>query len=163
MKLLVGSDGYTSYAFSPSSKQVTFTGIDNLTLENILIITNVTDNKIIYNFADPLNGGLLNGNILTLTYNTTTMSSTDALQIFVDVMDTSPADISAILLRIEKQLEASATKDSIGRQRIGVEYGTIDYVSNVTTLNQIASVDARFEIIEWARASYNGLRQNLTW
>jgi len=56
----------------------------------ILLITNVTDNIIIYNFAGSGLGGTTTYNsttdqtTLTLNYNTSSMSSSDELQIFVD-------------------------------------------------------------------------------
>jgi hypothetical protein len=75
----------TAYTFAAASKQITFTGINPISLENLLLITNTTDNIIIYNFADPTKGGTVSTNVLTLTYNTTTMSNTDKLQIFYDL------------------------------------------------------------------------------
>ena len=36
-------------------------------------------------------------------------------------------------------------------------------VTNITTVNQLAGVDSRFQLADWARTAYNGLRQNLTW
>jgi len=53
-------------------------------LDSILLITNVTDNIIIYNFADPTKGGTVSDNVLTLTYDTSSMSNTDKLLIFYD-------------------------------------------------------------------------------
>lgn len=72
----------TSYTFNAAAKTVI--SADFTDHEGILLITNVTDNIIIYNFADATCGGTLSGTTLTLTYNTTTMSNTDALQIFYD-------------------------------------------------------------------------------
>ena len=40
----------TNYTFSASGKTVTFTNYTSIALERILLITNVTDNIIIYNF-----------------------------------------------------------------------------------------------------------------
>ena len=73
------------YIFDASAKTVTFTGDVVFTLDQILLITNVTDNLIIYNFADPACGGSITNNILTLDYDTTGMSDMDVLQVFVDV------------------------------------------------------------------------------
>ena len=79
MKTLV-----TNYIFSASSKQVTLTDYPSIKLDQILLITNVTDNEIIYNFACNNLGGTLAGNVLTLEYDTTSMSNTDRLQIFIE-------------------------------------------------------------------------------
>ena len=74
-----------SYTFNPLLKTITINDYPYLDLENILIITNVTSNIIIYNFADITLGGTIVGNILTLDYDVTAMVSTDSLQIYVDV------------------------------------------------------------------------------
>jgi hypothetical protein len=72
-----------------STRKITFTDYNPIINERILLITNVTDGIIIYNFADPLKGGTCATNVLTLAYNTTTMSNTDKLQIFYDDADTA--------------------------------------------------------------------------
>jgi hypothetical protein len=74
----------TAYTFDASEKKVTFTGINPISLASILLITNVTDNIIIYNFADPTLGGTVATNVLTLTFATTSMDDTDKLQIWYD-------------------------------------------------------------------------------
>lgn len=71
------------YTFDASAKTITsneFTDINKIAL-----ITNVTDNIIIYNFADAAKGGTISGNVITLDYDTTTMSDTDELQIILHV------------------------------------------------------------------------------
>ena len=79
----------TSYAFNSAARTITFTDGNIFTLDQALLITNVTDNIIIYNFADPLLGGTMNNGVLTLDYNTTSMSDSDSLQIFIDIVDTN--------------------------------------------------------------------------
>lgn len=83
MKMLVGVD-QGGYTFDASAQTVTLTGLNTLALEQVLLITNVTDNVIIYNFAKPTLGGSISSNVITLTYDTTSMSDTDDLQIFID-------------------------------------------------------------------------------
>ena len=73
-----------NYSFNKSTKQVTFTDINPIRLDSILLITDVTANVILYNFADPLKGGTVATNVLTLTYDTSALSNTDKLQIFYD-------------------------------------------------------------------------------
>jgi hypothetical protein len=82
----------TNYTFNKSSKTVTFTDYTTIRLDSILLITNVTDNIIVYNFADPLLGGTVTNNVLTLTYDTSAMDDTDKLQIFYDDGDVQPAN-----------------------------------------------------------------------
>ena len=73
------------YVFDPAQKNVVFNDYENIELERVLVITNVTKNIIIYNFANPLAGAqVLNNNILHLQYDTSTMSNTDKLQIFYE-------------------------------------------------------------------------------
>lgn len=80
----------TLYVFDASAQTVQFTRWPSGTLkkEGILLISNVEDGVIIYNFADPAKGGTIasdaGGDILTLEHDTTSMSDTDALQIFYD-------------------------------------------------------------------------------
>jgi hypothetical protein len=73
------------YTFDKVAKTVTFTDYTTIRLDSILLITNVTDNIIIYNFADnPSKGGTVTGNVLTLLYDTSSMANSDKLQIFYD-------------------------------------------------------------------------------
>lgn len=71
------------YTFDAAAQTILCEDFNNL--NKIALITNLTDNVIIYNFADPAKGGTLSGDILTLTYDTTSMSDTDVLQIIVHV------------------------------------------------------------------------------
>ena len=80
-----------NYSFDKTNKKITFLDYTSITLDEILLITNVTDNVMIYNFANPSLGGTVSGNVLTLTYDTSSMSSTDSLQIFID-SDIQPAN-----------------------------------------------------------------------
>lgn len=82
MKKIVGIN-VGDYSFNAVSKQVTFIGISGLTLDQIIIITNVTDNILIYNFMDPVKGGSLVGSVLTLDYDTSGMGNSDNLQIYI--------------------------------------------------------------------------------
>ena len=70
------------YDFDASAETVTFSDYNSIDLDRVLLITNVTDNIIIYNFADSDKGGAVANNVLTLDYDTTSMSDTDKLLIF---------------------------------------------------------------------------------
>lgn len=82
----------TNYTFNAAAQTVTFTDYTTISLESVLLVTNVTDNVIVYNFADIGYGGSVSGNILTLAYNTTGMDDTDDLQIFYDDTDVQPSN-----------------------------------------------------------------------
>ena len=85
------------YIFDPAARQVVIPG--GITREKLVLITNVTDNKVIYNFSDPeltataysIATDIRNVTTtrVTLAYDTTTMSSTDKLQIVYDEFDES--------------------------------------------------------------------------
>jgi len=122
MKKLLGTDLTGSYTFNPSAKTITFSGLgQSIDLQNILLITNTTANTIIYNFADSSSGAVsFSNNVLTLDYNTTSMASTDKLQIYVDV----PAyeeSLHDLLRRMNKLLESNAVVDNRLRQKVVIE------------------------------------------
>lgn len=70
-----------NYTFDPAAKTVTFSDFTALRQERILLVTNVTANAILYNFAAPGKGGTVSGNVLTLAAATTGMLATDKLSI----------------------------------------------------------------------------------
>lgn len=166
---------FENYSFNASSKQITFNTTDVITLQDVLVITNVTNNTIIYNFADPTKGGTMVNNVLTLTYNTTGMSNTDKIQIFLD-NNLSPASEESIqyLKKIVQLLTPLSVQDSAQRQRVVVEGtalvqgngGTISTVTTVSSVSNIAAyggVDPRFQFTDAARLTYaQGIRRNLT-
>ena len=79
----------TSYTFDASAKTIDCALFTSL--EAVQLIVNVTDNLIIYNFADTSKGGTLASTTLTLEYDTTSMSDTDDLMILVEDGTTSIA------------------------------------------------------------------------
>jgi hypothetical protein len=92
MNVLIGVD-IGSYVFDSSAKTVTINGLQGaFTLEQIKLITNVTDGVIIFNFAEST--GTLLANVLTLTYNTASMDDSDRLAI---VMDVDQAEFAAVM------------------------------------------------------------------
>ena len=78
-----------NYTFDASAKTIVVSG--NFKLRRIQLITNVTDGIIIYNFADGNKGGSVSYNstndetTITLEHDTTSMSDSDEIQIFVDI------------------------------------------------------------------------------
>lgn len=161
----------TDYTFNAASQTITLNGFTSIDLEGLLLVTNVSTNQIIYNFADPALGATVSSNVLTLAYDTTTMSNAHALQIFYDDA-TSPASddtatallqVANTLKRIAKNMESLQVVDANQRQRVVVEaLPTLANVTTVNNLNQFAAVDGRFLITDWARASADTLRTKLT-
>ncbi len=103
------------------------------------------------------------GNLLT--------ASTGGAAGAVTVKDTTntqinPATDESILYlrRMVKLMESQAVVDSQMRQRIVVDIMPSVTITSgtVTTLNQIAGVDSRWQILDWSRQAYNsGIRGNL--
>jgi hypothetical protein len=87
----------TSYTFDASAQTVTAVAFSDVTLAGIQLIVNVTDQIIIYNFADSAKGGTLSTDTLTLEFDTTSMSDTDELMILVeDGTTTQTVSVSSI-------------------------------------------------------------------
>lgn len=164
---------FENYTFNSALKQITFNTDNTINLEQLLIITNVTTNQIIYNFADPTSGGTITNNILTLDYDTTSMSSSDKLQIFLDNLDTPASqetlqylsDQTTLLGRMVKLMEPISRQDVAGRQSITIggsdtilsvhNQGTF-YASGVSTLQTAESL-----FVLQSRIAYSALRNQL--
>ena len=165
---------FEDYTFNAATQQITFNTTETITLERLLIITNVTDNLIIYNFADPNLGGTITNNVLTLNYNTTTMSNTDRLQIFIENQLTPASeeslqylqDQTALLSRMVKLLEPTSRQDSAGRQQIDMAASSGTMVTRIDTyLNgpsgntTITAAESVFNL--QSRIAYSALRNQL--
>ena len=85
-KLLIGHDVGT-YTFNKTAGTITLATVPTLALEQFLLITDTTAGIVIYQFNNPaLGGSWVNGTgILTLDYNCSALSNSDALQIYVDI------------------------------------------------------------------------------
>lgn len=89
MKKQLGVDISGTATLNPATDQVTFANMPTeIELANILVITNVTKNTVIYNFADPSLGAVsLANDVLTLDYDCAAMSASDKLQVYLDIAD----------------------------------------------------------------------------
>jgi len=165
---------FEDYSFDAAAQTVTFNATDVITLEQLLIITNVTTNKIIYNFADPNSGGTIANNVLTLNFDTTSMSSSDKLQIFLDNILTPASDETLqlvgeqteLLRRMTKLLEPSSRASNAGLQMVDASFTTLSTINNNNLIymggaqNQtITAAEAAF--FPQSRQSYALIRQNL--
>lgn len=83
-----------NYALTPATKTLVITG-KNIRREQLLLITNITSNTVIYNFSDSTLGATSHTNTtdaitgletttIILTYNTTSMSALDKIAIMVE-------------------------------------------------------------------------------
>ncbi len=129
-KKLVGVD-IGSYVFDASEKTITFSGITGLSsLDQILIITNLTEKIDIYDLDQNL--GVLSSNVLTLDYDTTLMSDTDILQIWV-WLDTLEG--FSITDGVESVNVTSSNQLEVFQEKIKITDGTREV--GITTLNEI--------------------------
>ena len=130
-----------NYTFDASAQTITFNGYYKL--RTIQLITNVTDNIIIYNFASATTGATASYDAaadvttLTLTYDTTSMSDSDELQIFVDEQE-EKIDASESLLDPVHKFRVSNPQNLIDTD---FEYGlqptkweTIELVDNIPSV-----------------------------
>jgi hypothetical protein len=131
-----------NYAFNAATRQVTFTDYSTISAERILLITNVTDGIVVYQFNLLAKLGAIAGNVLTLTFDTTAMSNSDKLQIFYDddqvVQSVSVPELNdaiALLNRILISLVPLANTDSGQRQLV-----TLDSISTNLTLTTVGSI-----------------------
>jgi hypothetical protein len=91
----------SNYSFNAAAKQITLADYTAVDLESLLLITNVTDNVIIYNFSGQGKGATVSGNTLTLDFDTTSMSDTDELQIFIDNNEVGASESTVEALKDE--------------------------------------------------------------
>lgn len=106
------------YTFDPNTKSIMFHHV-NIKKEELLLITNLTRNKIIYNFACPTEGGTLTGNTLVLVTDTSTMSSSDKLLVVILTEDKKEKYLSQLVSELKEFKEITKpllnlnTEDSI--------------------------------------------------
>jgi len=111
----------TTYTFTPSTRTITFPKV--ILRERLVLITNVTTNQVIYNFSDPnlratsyststSTAGVEN-TTLVLNYNTSSMSSSDKLQITIDEYE-------------EKFSPSELLTDPVGKFRVSTPQSLID-------------------------------------
>lgn len=141
MKKLLGTDFQGTYLFKTASNTISFSNLETpITLANILLITNVTANTIIYNFADSTKGAVsFNGTDLVLDYNTSSMASTDILQIYVD----TPGSDTTLLRSIKTSMQSPPGYDKAsGRYKdtVILESGTVTTVNTVTTCSTLSNI-----------------------
>lgn len=157
----------SNYTFNPTSKTITFNDYSLIELESILLITNVSSNQIIYNFADPCYGAGVNGNTVTLVYDTTSMSSSDALQIYYDDGESASTELTQqgisdmidYLKLIFQNTKVLSTQDINQRQRVVVENTLAMPTINANTSSSYSEITVRQESsrLEFAQAIRNNL------
>jgi hypothetical protein len=85
MKAIVGNYLSSSYIFDASAKTVTISWIDNFNTNSLLAIINNTTWDIIFQPNLSWKLATIVWDIITLQYDTSFMSDTDILQIFIEI------------------------------------------------------------------------------
>jgi hypothetical protein len=128
MKKIIADGRYT---FDASAKQITLLDYSTIYLAGFALITNSTDGILIFQFNNAALGGTVATNVITLTYNTTTMDDADKLQIIYD-----DGTIPATQATVTKSV-ASVTDWTAVAQNTVVESATIDCSACARSLLQI--------------------------
>lgn len=157
MKILVGVDKGT-YTFNASGQTITLSGIPTISLTQLLLITNVTSNEIIYSPVIAGKGGSISSNVITLDFNTTSMNNGDDLQIFVhldedvtfkystDNLDSFGAiPVNSPIVTFDSSLEFDSDADSW--EYITTTGGSYSYSTFSSSMNLIVGPTAGSSVI----------------
>lgn len=128
-----------NYVFDASAQTVQLTDYAAVNIEGVLLITNVVDGLIIFNFANTAKGGTVAGNTITLEYDTTLMSDTDELQIWYDDGDYDQlvygSDDGGTTKRVIKT-------DAGGALQVDLEVASVTVTSgNITAETELTTAD----------------------
>ena len=147
-----------NYIFDKTARTITFTDYDTISLSRIVLITNIENNIMIYNFGGTGKGGTVSGNVLTLDYDTSSMGNSDTLQIIYDDKDASL--ISQLLQSTQLLFKAIANPPWVDKSANQMRAQVTGSISTVTTVTTTASVTnfgtypAQQGIIDQNRASW---------
>jgi hypothetical protein len=161
MKVLI-----PTYTFNASQGVITITNFPQIKQEQILLITNTSVGKIIYSFADPNLGAFVNSNVIYLSADTSAMSNTDSLQIFIEdyFLPSSENTLSSVNVGVQRSnvlLNAlTARQDTFNIDISAVNINTNELeglaASSNTKLNALTAVDYA------TRTNQNTLNQNVS-
>ena len=169
-KVLIGRD-LGGYTFDKVSKTITFSGF-NCSLDGLLMVTDVTNNTIIYQFNDPAKGGSLVNNTLTLDYNTNVagFSNTDNLQIFYwseAPQGVTLSEIDSLIARRDLSMLRRLENDTVQGKNVMVRNDSNSAIpTSVSTVSQMIyygnSSDQfiPFTVHIQMRDSFNNFRKN---
>jgi len=156
----------TAYTFDASAKTISFDDYASINLERVLLITNATDQIIIYNFADTAKGGTVSTNVLTLDHNTTAMDDADKLLIYYDdpAYDAATAakqpalgtagspsadviTVQGIASMTPIKTDASATTQPISAASLPLPTGAATSAKQDTGNTSLASIDSKITAV----------------
>ena len=74
----------TNYIFDPAARTITLPDFPFVSIERLGVITHAPTRTMLYQFNEPALGATVSGNVITLAYDTSNMSSSDRLRIDYD-------------------------------------------------------------------------------
>jgi hypothetical protein len=169
-KVLIGRD-LGGYTFNKVSKTITFSGF-NCSLDGLLMVTDVTNNTIIYQFNDPAKGGSLVNNTLTLDYDTNVVafSNNDNLQIFYwseAPQGVTLSEIDSLITRRDLSMLRRIENDTVLGKNVMVRNDSNSVIpTSVSTVNQLTFYGNQndqfipFTVHIQMRDSFNNFRKN---
>ena len=137
-----------SYTFTPSTRTIAVYG-KWIRREQLLLITNVTKNTVLYNFSDPSLGVSAYTTAMSLTSPTTQSNEITTIVVSYDTTSHSATDKLAILVEetYESILPAETLLDPVGKMRVSMPQSLIDtdfeYGSQPTKWETLSLVNNR--------------------
>jgi len=157
-----------NYTFNKVTKTVTFNDYRTVYLAGIKLITNVTTGTIIFQFNDGTKNGTVSGNVVTLDYNTTSMSNTDQLMIIYEEpsIHSDSQTWIGLLAKIWQTVKTPPWTVYTGagpQVRVLVDTSSgIGTINTLTSLTQLAGLDARWALWNQWGAEYKlGIRSKI--
>lgn len=153
------------YVFSASAKTVTSPDFSGLSTRNILLVVNVTDGIIIFNPIKAATTGSLSGGVLTLTYDTTSMSDGDQIQIYIDdgfdaARDDNLDTLVYFASAIHEKMPVCDTLDRVlanvvGSVTVSGNLSTVSTVTNITSMNSMQNQPTALAPYNWSSGAYH--------
>jgi hypothetical protein len=112
-----------NYSFDKTARTVTLSDFSGLSLDRLLLITNVSRGAVVYQFNDPALGGSVAGNTVTLSTDTSAMSNGDKLQIIYDCASGDPVYDASAQTAVQGNA-ASGSTDAGNPLKVGGVYHT---------------------------------------
>jgi hypothetical protein len=132
-KVIIGVD-YGTYSFDASLKQVTLSGVTTVSIEQFLLIVNLTTQDIIYSPVKAGKGGTVTGSVITLDFDTTAMNDADELQIHFaldNTTDVSPLEVTGTITATINGGEVDSNNSTVIALNNGATFtGTLTDVSS---------------------------------
>jgi hypothetical protein len=130
-----------NYSFNKTNGQITFTDFAAIDLERVLLVVNVTDGVVVYQFNDPSKLASAATNVLDLAYDTSAMDNADKLLIIYDVQSGDPTYEATPVLASGAATAANQT--TIIGHVDGIETLITSTNTKLDTLNTTAATPAK--------------------